>query len=136
MAISKTYSTGIYIVENGIYEVWHNGRYIARVSTPEEAEVLKQIAKENSERGNPLAGVMAARGYHKQGKIRARVEKQREKVGRTRKNLTSNDLDDLAKWLYENYGELPQIFSKKSTQGALEIKYGDLERENLDYDSF
>ena len=90
MAISKTYSTGIYIVENGIYEVWHNGRYIARVSTPEEAEVLKQIAKENSERGNPLAGVMAARGYHKQGKIRAQARENQSPCRKTKRESRTN----------------------------------------------
>lgn len=140
MAISKTYSAGIYILDNGIYEVWHNGRYIARVTTPEEAEELKQIAKDNGERGNPLAGVLAARQFQKQKKIKNRVEKRRaRKVGATRKNATANDIEDLANWLYQNTDvseETPQIFSKLSTQGALEIQLDNIRKKSEEYIDF
>ena len=125
MAISKTYATGIYVIEGGMYEVWHNGRYVARVSTPEEAENLKQIAKENSERGNPLAGVVAAREAHKVAKKEKAQAKARQKIAQRiekYRQLNADDLNDLANWIAEVIEDTPQIFTRETTQKTLEEK--------------
>ena len=109
--MGRNYTGGIYF-KDGVYEVWHNGHYVARVKNIAEAEHLKWVAKANNQKGDPMAGVLAARQVRQEMKEEKAKEKAREKaMEKLRKRieryrrLNADDLNDLAKWIREALDE-------------------------------